>query len=84
MKKSHYSKMIHTICVTKDEDGYYTLHNASKTNKEGKYVSFSGKEEGEQIVYIETLEEAISYISEGNAVSVQMIGISKPVSKQGK
>lgn len=42
------------------------------------------KEEGEQIVYIETLEEAISYIPGGNPVPVQMIGISKPVSKQGK
>lgn len=82
--KDDASSMIHTICVTKDEDGYYTLHNVGKSNKEGKYVSFSGKEEGGQIEYIKTLEEAISYISKGNAVPVQVIGISKSVSKQGK
>lgn len=59
--------MIHIICVTKDEDGYDTLHNASKKN-----AAFSGK------------EEAMSYISDGNAVPVQVIGISKRVSEQRK
>ena len=82
--KDDAGEMIHTICITKDEDGYYTLHNAYKQDAGNRYVSFSGKEEGGQIEYIETLEEAISYISKGNAVPVQVIGISKSVSKQRK
>ena len=65
-------KMIHTISVTKDSNGNYTLHNAYKRIN-GQYTAFSG------ISPIKNLCEAIGAMSQGQAAPICVIGISKPI-----
>lgn len=65
-------KMIHTISVTKDRNGNYTLHNAYKRTN-GQYTAFSG------ISPIKDLCGAIGAMSQGQAAPVCIIGIGKPI-----
>ena len=67
-------KMIHTISVTKDSNGNYTLHNAYKRIN-GQYTAFSG------ISPIKNLCDAIGAMSQGRAAPICVIGISKLKSK---
>lgn len=63
--------MIHTISVTKDENGHYTMHNAYKRNREGKYAAYGGD------MQIESLQEVISLMSSnGLASPICIIGIN--------
>lgn len=63
--------MIHTICVTKDENGHYIMHNAYKKNKAGEYAAYG---QGRQIT---SLQEIIKRMSAGGHASpVCVIGIS--------
>lgn len=65
--------MIHTISVTKDENGHYTMHNAYKRNRAGKYAAY-----GEDM-QIESMQEVINLMSpNGLASPICVIGISNP------
>lgn len=64
--------MIHTISVTRDGNGYYTLHNAYKRNGAGEYAAYAG--DGK----IESLRKAVSLMSyDGQASAICVIGISR-------
>lgn len=63
-------RMIHTISVTKDHGGSYTLHNAYKRIN-GRYAAYSGNSP------IKSLWEAIGAISQGQAAPICIIGISR-------
>ena len=62
-------KMIHTICVTKDNGGAYTLHNAYKRIN-GRYAAYSGNSS------IKNLRDAVNAMSQGQAAPICVIGIS--------
>lgn len=64
-------KMIHTISVTKEDSGNYTLHNAYKRIS-GRYAAYSGNDS------IKSLHDAIGAISQGQAAPICVIGISRP------
>lgn len=64
-------KMIHTISVTKSNSGNYTLHNAYRRIN-GRYAAYSGNSP------VNSLWEVIGLISQGQAASICIIGISKP------
>lgn len=63
-------RMIHTISVTKDNGGNYTLHNAYKRIN-GRYAAYSGNSQ------VNSLWDIIGHISQGQAASICVIGISK-------
>jgi len=60
-------RQVHTVCVTKDASGYYTIHNAYKMNAANKYIEMGG---------YNTLSDAISAIST-DPKSIYTIGINK-------
>lgn len=60
--------MIHTISITKDNLGNYTLHNAYKRTN-GRYAAYSGNSP------IQSLWEAIGAMSQGQAASICVVGI---------
>lgn len=60
--------MIHTISITKDTLGNYTLHNAYKRTN-GRYAAYSGNST------IKSLWDAIGAMSQGQAASICVIGI---------
>lgn len=62
------TKQIHTVCITKNENGRYVLHNAYCRDISGAYVS--------SIPYV-TLSEAIDHISQYEVKLIYLIGISK-------
>ena len=65
--------MIHTISVTKDENGHYTMHNAYKRNRDGKYAAYGGD------MRIDSLQKVINLMSSnGLASPICVIGISNP------
>lgn len=64
--------MIHTISVTRDENGYYILHNAYKRNSAGEYAAYVG--DGK----IESLRKAVKHMSyNGQASAICVIGIGQ-------
>ena len=63
--------MIHTISITKDKGGNYTLHNAYK-RVNGRYSAYSGNSP------VTNLWDAIGLMSQGQASPICVIGISKP------
>lgn len=64
-------KMIHTVSVTKDGGGNYTLHNAYK-RIDGRYAAYSGNNS------IKNLHGVIGAMSQGQAAPICVIGISRP------
>lgn len=62
-------KMIHTISVTKDNLGNYTLHNAYKRIN-GRYAAYSSDSP------IKNLWDVIGVMSQGQAAPICVIGIS--------
>ena len=60
--------MIHTISITKDNLGNYTLHNAYKWAN-GRYAAYNGNNT------IKSLWDAIGAMSQGQAASICVIGI---------
>lgn len=64
-------RMIHTISVTKDTGGHYTLHNAYKRIN-GRYAAYSGN------TPVNRLWEVMGLISQGQAAPIYVIGISHP------
>lgn len=68
------SEMMHTVCITKGEDGNYTLHNGYKYvgNTAVAFSEVDGKP-------IDTLQKIIENMSkDGNAEPICVIGISNP------
>lgn len=63
-------RMIHTISVTKDHSGHYTLHNAYKRMND-RYAAYSGNSP------VSRLWEVIGLISQGQASPIYTIGISR-------
>lgn len=63
-------RMIHTISVTKEKNGTFVLHNANKKTG-GKYSSYAGESP------LKSLQDAIGAISQGNAASICIIGVSR-------
>lgn len=61
-------KMIHTISITKDNLGNYTLHNAYKRTN-GRYAAYSGNSP------IKSLWDVIGVMSQGQAAPICVIGI---------
>lgn len=62
------TKQIHTVCITKNEDSRYVLHNAYCRDKNGTYVP--------SIPYT-TLSDAIGHISQYEVQLIYLIGIAK-------
>ncbi|MDE6064831.1 MAG: hypothetical protein K2G20_09675 [Lachnospiraceae bacterium] len=60
--------MIHTISITKDDLGNYTLHNVYKWTS-GRYTAYNGNNT------IKSLYDAIGAMSQGQAASICVIGI---------
>ena len=60
--------MIHTISITKDDLGTYTLHNAYKRTN-GRYAAYNGNNT------IKSLWDAIGAMSQRRAASICVIGI---------
>lgn len=60
--------MIHTVSITKDEGGTYSVHNAYRKDESGNYLAKDG---------YSTLQEAIDVISNENPKSIYVIGISR-------
>lgn len=69
--KNDITAMIHTVSITREEEGTYSVHNAYYIDKKGngidKYVSKDGHG---------TLQEAIDAISKHASLSICVIGIS--------
>ena len=61
------TKQIHTVCITRDVNGGYILHNAYCKDTSGRYT--------ESISY-PTLREAITHISGYGAKLIYLIGIN--------
>lgn len=61
---------IHTVSITKDENGKYSIHNAFITNNKGEYVVKDNNGAG-----YDTLQDAINNISI-NPSTIDVIGIS--------
>lgn len=62
--------MIHTVTVTRDRRGKYTIHNAYKKNGAGEYAAYAG--DGK----IESLQKAMELISRF-ASPLSVIGVGK-------
>lgn len=62
------TKQVHTICITKDEQGRFVLHNAYKRDGAGQFTAS---------VPFDTVQEAIKGISKGNAKLLYAIGVRK-------
>ena len=61
------TRQVHTVSITKETNGTYTVHNAFQKDTNGKYVSKDG--------YL-TLQEAIDNISSKQPLAINVIGIS--------
>lgn len=60
------TKQVHTVCITKDEENRYILHNVYHKDKNGTYIESSP---------YETLSDAIGNISEYDTKLIYLIGI---------
>lgn len=69
--KNDVRNMIHTISITKDSLGNYTLHNAYKRIN-GQYAAYSKNNT------IKSLWDAVGAISQGQAAPICVIGINFP------
>ena len=61
------TSQIHTVCITKEAESGYVLHNAYRRDKNGKYIASSP---------YKTLTDAIGHISRYEAGLIYLIGIS--------
>lgn len=67
--------MIHTISVTKDDRGYYILHNDYKRDRQGRYIAYDRKDGSGPIT---TLQEAVRCMAGNHAEPLFVIGVSRP------
>lgn len=66
--KNDITAQIHTVCITRNRDGKFVLHNAYRRDEKGCYR--------ESIPY-ETLQEATAHISGRESKLIYLIGIEK-------
>lgn len=66
--KNDINAQIHTVCMTRNQDGNYVLHNAYRRDEKGRYR--------ESAPY-ESLQEAAAWISGGKSKLIYLIGIEK-------
>lgn len=64
--KNDITEQIHTVCITKNRDGRFVLHNAYRQNERGQYC--------ESLPY-KTLQEAAAHISRRESKLIYLIGI---------
>lgn len=64
--KNDITQQIHTVCITKNRDGKFVLHNAYRQDERGQYR--------ESLPY-ETLQEAAAHISRRESKLIYLIGI---------
>lgn len=64
--KNDITEQIHTVCITKNRDGKFVLHNAYRRDGRGRYR--------ESLPY-ETLQEAAAHISRRESKLIYLIGI---------
>lgn len=78
--KDNIGDEIHTVCITKNEDGSFTVHNGYEwSDTEKKYVKRTEDDDGNPFM---TLEEAIQNIdNEGNSQSIMVMGV-KPKNEE--
>lgn len=69
--KNDITEQIHTVCITKNRDGRFVLHNAYRRDERGQYR--------ESLPY-ETLQEAAAHISRRESKLIYLIGIRGGVS----
>ena len=62
------TQMVHTVCITKTDEGKYVVHNAYKQDKKGNYVETEAA----------TFEKAIQCIGSDPA-AISVIGIKQPM-----
>ena len=70
--KHDITEQIHTVCITKNPDGKFVLHNAYRQDERGQYW--------ESLPY-ETLQEAAAHISRRESKLIYLIGIREKVSE---
>lgn len=70
--KNDITEQIHTVCITKNRDGKFVLHNAYRQDERGQYR--------ESLPY-ETLQEAATHISRRESKLIYLIGIRGGVSE---
>lgn len=61
------TSQVHTVCITKEAESGYILHNAYRRDESGKYIASSP---------YKTLSDAIGHISRYEAKLIYLIGIS--------
>lgn len=66
--KNDITAQIHTVCITRNKDGKFVIHNAYRRDEKGRYR--------ESAAY-ETVQEAIAYISGRESKLIYLIGIGK-------
>lgn len=66
--KNDITEQIHTVCITKDRDGKFVLHNAYRRDARGQYR--------ESLPYA-TLQEAAAHISKRESKLIYLIGIRR-------
>jgi len=65
--KNHITAQIHMVCITRNQDGKYVLHNAYLVDEKGRYR--------ESMPY-RTLQEAVAHISRREPKLIYLIGIA--------
>ena len=68
------TEQMHTVCITREKDGEYVLHNVFFKDGNGVFA--------EKRTQTDTLEKAISQIT-GNSTAISVIGINKRISEYG-
>lgn len=69
--KNDITEQIHTVCITKNRDGKFVIHNAYRRDERGQYC--------ESLPY-ETLQEAAANISRRESKLICLIGIRRGIS----
>jgi len=64
--KDDITRQIHTVCITKNQDGNYVLHNAYRRDQRGRYRASDP---------YGTLQDAIGHISRQESKLIYLIGI---------
>lgn len=64
--KDDITRQIHTVCITKNQDGNYVLHNAYRRDQTGRYRASEP---------YGTIQEAVRHISRQKSKLIHLIGI---------
>lgn len=70
--KNDITAQIHTVCITKNRNGKFVLHNAYRRDERGQYC---------ESLPFETLQEAVSHISQRESKLIDLIGIRRGINE---